>query len=209
MADNKLQILEREQHWDAIFKTADYTQVLWHQASPEKSVELIERYATKDAKILDAGCGASFLVDRLLRHGYKEITLLDTSKTSLDIINERVNSEELEFVCSDILNFSTEQMFDIWHDRAVFHFLLNKKEREAYFNVLQDSLKSGGTAIISTFKVGGPVQCAGLDIVQYDHEKMCEELPNGLELIESEAYMHITPKESGQEYIYFVIKSLI
>ena len=206
MIDNKLQILQREQHWDTIFQTADYTQVLWHQNSPEKSVEIIERHAAKGAKILDAGCGASFLADRLLSHGYKKLTLLDTSKTSLGIIKERVNSEALEFVCSDILNFSIDQKFDIWHDRAVFHFLLNKQERITYFKVLQASLKRGGTAIISTFRIGGPEQCAGLDIVQYNPKKMREELPNGLELIESEEYIHITPKESGQEYIYFTIK---
>ena len=206
MADNKLQILQREQHWDAIFKTADYTQVLWHQNSPKKSVELIERYATKDAKILDAGCGTSFLADRLLSHGYKELTLLDISKTSLGIIKERVKSEALEFICSDILNFSIDQKFDIWHDRAVFHFLLNKQERVTYFKVLQASLKRGGTAIISTFRIGGPNQCAGLNIIQYNLKKMREELPSGLELIKSEKYIHITPKESEQEYIYFTIK---
>ncbi|MFT7003087.1 MAG: arsenite methyltransferase [Sulfurimonas sp.] len=196
----------RESHWNNIFQNADYTQVLWHQSSPQKSVVLIKKYAKNDANIIDVGCGASYLVDTLLNDGYKNITLLDTAKTSLDIVHSRINNEKVQFTCNDILNFKTDKKFDIWHDRAVFHFLLSKKEREKYFNVLDNSLESKGIAIISTFKVDGPIQCAGLDIVQYNHKKMSDELPSSLTLIQSEDYTHITPKESSQEYIYFVIE---
>ena len=198
----------REKHWDTIFQNSDYKKVLWHQKSPQKSLELIKKYARSDASIIDAGCGASFLVDKLLEEGYKNITLLDTSKTSLDIVKYRVSCESLEFVCSDILNFSPFKKYDIWHDRAVFHFLLTKKERQNYFEVMLGSLKEGAKAIISTFRTDGPIQCAGLNIVQYNHEKMLAELPKGLKLIESEEYLHITPKESEQEYIYFVIEKV-
>ena len=200
--------IKREAHWDKIFQTADYKEVLWHQKSPQKSLELIKKYAPIDASIIDAGCGASFLVDRLLEEGYKNITLLDTSKISLDIVRNRVSSESLDFVRSDILNFSAFKEYDIWHDRAVFHFLLTKKERQNYFEVVRNSLKEGAKAIISTFRTDGPIQCAGLDIVQYNHEKMLAELPKDLKLIESEEYLHITPKESEQEYIYFVIEKV-
>ncbi|WP_415396115.1 class I SAM-dependent methyltransferase [Sulfurimonas sp. CS5] len=196
----------REKHWDNIFQKLDYTQVLWHQSSPQKSVELIKKYAKNDANIIDIGCGASYLVDTLLNDGYKDITLLDTAKTSLDIVHSRINNDNVQFICKDILNFKTDKKFDIWHDRAVFHFLLSKKEREEYFKVLNNSLKAKGVAIVSTFKVDGPIQCAGLDIVQYNHKKMSGELPSNLILIQSEDYEHITPKESTQEYIYFVIQ---
>jgi ubiquinone/menaquinone biosynthesis C-methylase UbiE len=198
----------RKKHWDGVFKSSDYTQVLWHQNSPQKSFELIKKHSNSDANIIDAGCGASYLVDNLLKDGYKNITLLDTSKTSLDIVKERLNSADIKFECEDILNFTTDKKFDIWHDRAVFHFLLSKKERQKYFDVLINSLKSGATAIISTFRVDGPIRCAGLKISQYDYKKMKEELPYGLDLIESEEYTHITPKESEQEYIYFIIKKV-
>lgn len=196
----------REKHWNNIFQKLDYTQVLWHQSSPQKSVELIKKHAKNDVNIIDVGCGASYLVDTLLNDGYKNITLLDTSKTSLDIINSRINNNKVKFICKDILNFETDKKFDIWHDRAVFHFLLSKKEREEYFKVLDNSLKTKGVAIVSTFKVDGPIQCAGLDIVQYNHQKMSGELPSNLTLIQSEDYEHITPKESTQEYIYFIIQ---
>ena len=198
----------REKHWDTIFQNSDYKEVLWHEKFPQKSLELIKKYAKSNASIIDAGCGASFLVDKLLEEGYKNITLLDTSKTSLDIVKYRVSCESLEFVCSDILNFSPFKKYDIWHDRAVFHFLLTKKERQNYFEVMLGSLKEGAKAIISTFRTDGPIQCAGLNIVQYNHEKMLAELPKGLNLIESEEYLHITPKESEQEYIYFVIEKV-
>lgn len=200
-----LQELRRE-HWDNIFKSVDYTQVLWHQTSPQKSLELIKKYAKSDANIIDIGCGASHLVDNLINNGYKNITLLDTSKTSLDIVQSRIDSDDIKFECNDILNFKTDKKVDIWHDRAAFHFLLNKKDRIKYFEVLSDSLKDEGVAIVSTFRVDGPLSCAGLDIVQYNHSGMLSELTDELELIDSEEYLHITPKQSEQKYIYFIIK---
>jgi len=196
----------REKHWEGVFQSADYTQVLWHQSSPTKSIELIKAHAQNDANIIDVGCGASYLVDNLLDDEYKNITLLDTAKTSLEIVQSRINNNAVKFICSDILNFQSDKKFDIWHDRAVFHFLLSKREREEYFKVLGSSLKPESIAIISTFRVGGPIQCSGLNTVQYNHQKMLDELPSSFSLLESEEYTHITPKESTQEYIYFVIK---
>ncbi len=196
----------REKHWDTIFQNADYTQVLWHQKSPEKSLSLIKHYSDVDANLIDVGCGASYLVDALLENHYHNITLLDTAKYSLEIVKERIHNDDVTFVNTDLLNFSTNTAYALWHDRAVFHFLCTKEERENYFKVLIQTLKPEGIAIISTFRVDGPIQCAGLDIVQYDHNKMHNELPSQLELLESEEYLHITPKDSEQEYIYFVLR---
>jgi len=197
----------REKHWDTVFQNSDYTQVLWHQQFPEKSLAYIKHYAHTHAKIIDVGCGASLLVDNLLQNKYTNITLLDTSKTSLDIVKKRIKSEGITFVCDDIINFITEEArFDIWHDRAVFHFLLSKKERQKYFDIVLHTLKNQAVAIISTFRVNGPIKCSGLNIVQYDAQRMEKELPPELELIKSEEYTHVTPKNSEQEYIYFVIR---
>jgi len=196
----------REKHWENIFQSVDYEQVLWHQSSPEKSLELIKNYSHSDSNIIDVGCGASYLVDNLLQDGYKNITLVDTAKTSLDIVQSRINNSAVECICTDILKLNSDKKYDIWHDRAVLHFLLSKKERTEYFQTLEDSLKSKGIAIISTFKVDGPLQCAGLDIRQYNHQKMLHELPSTLSLLESQEYTHVTPKETTQEYIYFVIQ---
>ncbi|EDZ63007.1 protein containing Methyltransferase type 11 domain [Sulfurimonas gotlandica GD1] len=199
----------REAHWDNIFKTKDYTQVLWHQNSPDKSLDLIKKSNIgKKSSIIDVGCGASYLVDKLVEDGYKDITLLDTSATSLEIVKGRLwsHADIVEYICSDIMNYESSKKFDIWHDRAVFHFLVLKKERAKYFEVLQNSLQSGAIAIINTFATDGPIQCAGLDIVQYDKEKMLQELPSGLELMEYDKYIHHTPKNTDQKYSCFVIK---
>lgn len=196
----------REEHWNEVFSTKDYTQVLWHQSSPKKSMEFIGRFAKKEDSIIDVGCGASVLVDNLLKEGYKNISLLDSSKISLEIVKKRVADDNLTYICRDILNFVPAKKFDVWHDRAVFHFLTTQKERSHYFEVLKNSLHEEGSAIISTFRVDGPEACAGLEIVQYDYNKMLNELPKELELVESEEYAHITPKESEQKYIYFVIR---
>ncbi len=196
----------REKHWDSIFQNADYTQVLWHEALPEKSLELIQKYSKSDDSIIDVGCGASFLVDNLLDDGYKNITLLDTSTTSLNIVKSRIKSDKIRFECNDIINFTADKKFDIWHDRAVFHFLLSKKERSQYFEVLNKSLNNSAIAIISTFRVDGALNCAGLNIIQYDYEKMLQELPKNFLIVESKEFTHITPKETKQKYIYFILK---
>ncbi|QOP46496.1 class I SAM-dependent methyltransferase [Sulfurimonas paralvinellae] len=200
--------IKRQQHWENIFQNKDYTQVLWHQRSPQKSLELISSYAKKEDAVIDAGCGASLLVDKLLELGYEDITLLDTSKASLDIVKKRVKSEHVTYMREDILAFESQKKFDLWHDRAVFHFLLTKKERQKYFEVLSSVIKPNAIAIIATFSKDGEIQCAGLDIEAYDDTKILQELPNNLQLIESEAYRHITPKESEQNYSYFIIKKI-
>ena len=196
----------RKEHWDGIFQNVDYTQVLWYQSSAKKSIELIKKYVKNDANIIDIGCGTSYLADNLLHEGYKNISLLDTAETSLNIVKSRINNNEVQFICSDILNFETNKKYDVWHDRAVFHFLLSKKERVEYFKILDNLLEYNGIAIISTFEVDGPIGCAGLDIVQYNDQKILDELPSRLTIIKSESYIHITPKESEQKYIYFVIQ---
>ena len=198
----------RESHWENMFQTQSETKFLWYESLPQTSLEFIKKYSDVTAKIIDAGCGASLLVDNLLNLGYRKVTLLDTSKTSLEIVKKRVQKASVSYVCEDILNFKSDEKFDIWHDRAAFHFLRTKKEREKYFEVLEDSLEETGTAVLSTFRIEGPLACAGLDIVQYDREKMLLELPKTLEIIETLEYEHKTFKETAQKYIYFVIKKV-
>ena len=197
----------RKKHWESTFGKVDYTQVLWHQNSPKKSLDLIKKYSKKDADIIDAGCGASYLVDELLKNGYENVTLLDTAKTSLDLVKKRIDAQNIDFIVQDVLNLEKENKFDVWHDRAVFHFLLTKEERDKYFEVLQKSLKPNAIAIISTFALEGPISCAGLSTIRYSEEKMLEALPQTLELVSSEEFTHITPKDSEQKYVYFIIRN--
>ena len=208
MENKTLSEKERGLHWNTLYENKDHTKVFWHQSKPNKSVDIINKYANSEMAIIDAGCGASSLVDNLVKEGYKDITLLDISNISLDIVRARIDTKNIDLVCSDILNYDSDKKFDIWHDRAVFHFLLNKEDRVKYFEVLDKSLKNNAVAIISTFRTGGPNDCAGLDTLQFDNEKILKELPNNFELIQSDEYTHITPKNTEQEYIYFIIRKL-
>lgn len=196
----------REAHWDRIFKQKDYTQVLWHQVNPQYSLDLILQYTKKETAIIDVGCGASLLADRLIEEGYQNITLLDTSGTCLNILKERLNSSIPKYICSDILQFKAKNVYALWHDRAVFHFLLNKTEQDAYFAVLAESLTEEGIAIINTFAKEGEVQCAGLHTMAYNEQDMREILPKNLELAAYNKFIHTTPKNTQQKYSTFIIK---
>ncbi|PHR58107.1 MAG: methyltransferase type 11 [Arcobacter sp.] len=194
----------RQDHWDKLFKTLDYTQVLWHQNKP--NIELIKAYTEHTNRIIDVGCGASLLVDDLLEDGYQDISLLDTSATCLDIVKKRLHTTKVNYLCRDILSFCPQEPYDLWHDRAVLHFLVHKSQRKQYFQVLKNSLKENAKAIISSFAKEGEIKCAGLDILAYDEDMMRNELPEGLELIQSQSFVHTTPKGSEQKYITFVLK---
>jgi len=196
----------REKHWDEIFKRKDYTQVLWHQENPQYSLQLIQKYTSKDDTIIDVGCGASLLVDKLIENGYQDITLLDTSSTCLNIVKERLNSTIPTYICSDILDFKATNSYRLWHDRAVFHFLLTKMEQDKYFDILAQALIAEGMAIIHTFAKKGEVQCAGLHIRGYNELDMRKALPKSLELIGYQEFVHTTPRNTQQKYNSFIIK---
>ena len=198
----------RENYWNNIFNTKDYTQVLWHQTRPDISLKQIETFCEKDDFIIDVGCGASLLVDKLIAKDYQNLFLLDASKESLDIVKKRLGDKaDLPvFICSDIVHYTPTQQFKVWHDRAMFHFLVNKQDRIRYFKILKESLLPDGIAIINTFAVGGETECAGLNITQYDGSKIAQELPPGLSLVNTENFTHLTPKNTEQKYSSFFIK---
>jgi len=197
-------------HWENIYKTKNHKQVGWYQASPAISLELLSKInAQPTQSIIDVGCGASVLVDYLIEQGYKNITLLDLSKEALSSVKSRLgkNGNIPEYLSEDITNkIDFKKMFDIWHDRAVFHFLIHAQDRKNYMQNLSQNLSVSGHAIMGTFSLDGPNKCSGLDVVQYDEEKMKRELPNTLELVETTISTHIMPSGAKQEYMYFIIK---
>ena len=148
-------------------------------------------------------------MDRLVQQGYKNITLLDLSEKALSSIKTRLADKGNipHYLSKDITNnIEFNNSFDIWHDRAVFHFLTNAKDRETYMANLNQNLSPSGHAIIGTFSLNGPNKCSGLDVVQYDENKMKSELPENIELLESIVSTHIKPSGTEQEYMYFIIK---
>ncbi len=200
---------ERKSHWENIYKTKDHKKVGWYQESPESSLQLLAKiHAHPDQSLIDVGCGASMLVDKLLEQGYKDITLLDLSSKALFAIKTRLSDKANIplYIDQDITKTSLNRAFDIWHDRAVFHFLTNAQDRNNYMVNLANCLAKNGRAIIGTFSLNGPDKCSGLDIVQYDEEKMASELKGDLEIDYSEITVHVQPGGAEQEYIFFIIK---
>lgn len=199
----------RKDHWENIYSTKDHTEVSWYQDSPEISLKLLLQInAQPSQSVIDVGCGASLLADNLISHGYNDITLIDLSAKALSLIKSRLgdNADIPEYLSEDITTIKFNKSFDIWHDRAVFHFLTDAADRESYMSTLNKNLAANGRAIIGSFSLNGPEKCSGLEIVQYDADKMKSVLPQSLELETTTSDTHVKPNGSTQEFMYFIIK---
>jgi len=202
-------MISRKEHWEKVYKTKDHKKVSWYQESPEISLELLSKiHADSSQSIIDVGCGASVLTDKLIEQGYRDITLVDLSEEALSTIKDRLGNEGNipSYLSQDITKVTFIDTFDIWHDRAVFHFLTDLKDRKDYMLTLSKSLSNNGRAIIGTFSINGPNACSGLDVVQYDEARMKSELSPDLELVESVVSIHNMPSGAEQEFMYFIIK---
>ena len=199
-------MFERKKHWGDVYQEKSPSEVSWYQKEPKLSLELIRRtnVATNDA-IIDVGGGASVLVDYLSKECYTNLTVLDISENAIAISKKRLGdrAKSIEWIVSDITQFDTSQKFSLWHDRALFHFLTDPSDRKSYVKALKNALIPEGHLIIATFAIGGPENCSGLEIVQYDSEKMIAELGEDFELVEERNEVHITPANKEQEFIYF------
>jgi 2-polyprenyl-3-methyl-5-hydroxy-6-metoxy-1,4-benzoquinol methylase len=160
----------------------------------------------KDKNIIDVGGGASTLVDCLIEEGFNNISVLDLSSNALMLAKSRLgeNSKLVNWQIDDVTQFTPEKAYSLWHDRAVFHFLTEKSERDKYKKVLASAVKVDGYVIIATFSIGGPAKCSGLDIVQYDAEKISQEFESHFKLIKETSEIHITPVGREQLFGYYV-----
>ena len=198
--------MERKEHWAKVYSEKTALEVSWYQADPTTSLQMIEQTGcSQHAAMIDVGGGASVLVDRLLQDGYDNLTVLDISGGALEFAKRRLGSKggDVGWIEADVTHFCTPQPYDIWHDRAVFHFLTDGADREKYIATLKHSLPLGGHFILATFALGGPERCSGLDIVQYDSEKIKRELGSGFNLVDERAESHMTPAGGTQEFAYF------
>jgi ubiquinone/menaquinone biosynthesis C-methylase UbiE len=199
--------MDAKTHWSHIYQTKSSSDVSWYQKKPMLSIELIQgTQVGQQAHVIDVGAGASTLVDHLLALEYPHITLLDISSEALNITRERLgetSSARLQWLVGDITAMELpEQAYDIWHDRAVFHFLTQPLQRSRYIQQVQRAVKPGGHIIIATFATDGPNQCSGLDIVQYDATALHHTFGTDFNLIHSTHETHITPWASEQKFIY-------
>ena len=197
--------LDKKQHWENVFATKKETEVSWYQKKPETSLQFFERNKIpKTAKILEIGGGDSYLIDNLLEHGYESLTLLDISENAIERIKKRLGekAEKVNFVVSDVLDFTTFEKFDVIHDRASFHFLTKDEDIQKYATLLSVILGENGLYFVGTFSESGPLKCSGLEITQYSTEKFLKIFGTHFSLLHSFEEVHKTPFETTQNFIF-------
>jgi SAM-dependent methyltransferase len=198
--------MDQQSHWEKIYQQKAPDQVSWYRPHLEASLELIERAgAGPSASIIDVGAGESTLVDDLLVRGYSSLTVLDISQAAIDATRARLGdgANRVNWLIADITHAELPtSAFDVWHDRAVFHFLTAEADRRAYVRQVIRSLKREGHAIVSAFGPEGPTQCSGLDVVRYDEKSLHAEFGAGFRLISSFRQNHDTPWGTTQQYLY-------
>jgi 2-polyprenyl-3-methyl-5-hydroxy-6-metoxy-1,4-benzoquinol methylase len=197
--------MDSQNHWEKIYTEKAPTAVSWYRPHLETSVSLIERVATKESAIIDVGGGESTLVEDLLSHGYNKITVLDISRRAIEENIRRLGlpSERVHWLVADITKAElSESTYDVWHDRAVFHFLTQESDRIAYVRQATRAVKPGGHVIVSTFGPEGPTKCSGLDVMRYDAESLHREFGVHFRLLESIKGLHETPFGTVQQFLY-------
>lgn len=193
-------------HWEQVYKTRSSDRVGWYKSHLQTSLDWIKELGlTMDSPIIDVGGGASNLVDDLLGYGYKTISVLDISEEALSLVKERLgnNKDLVTWLTGDVTTFDFQQnYYELWHDRAVFHFLTTHDQQQKYRASLIKGLRSGGHLIIGTFALEAPPMCSGLPIQRYSVEQLENTLGKGFELKHHHKEMHITPGGVGQMYLY-------
>lgn len=192
-------------HWENVFSTKTEKEVSWYQEYPQTSVDFIkELKISPEAKIIDIGGGDSYFIDALLEAGYSNLYLLDISEQAIIRIKNRLgeHASKVTFIVSDILDFEPKITFDVWHDRASFHFLTKRQDIEKYNEIVANAIVSNGKFIIGTFSENGPKKCSGLDISQYSAEALKENFKENFDLISSITLDHKTPFETIQNFTF-------
>ena len=190
-------------HWDRVYAAHPADDLSWFQARPETSLALIGRSrAGPHGAIVDVGGGASLLVDALLDAGFQNLTLLDISEVALSVAKRRLGSRaaRVRWLACDVVSWKPNPAFDVWHDRAVFHFLVKAEDRAAYRAAINAALKPGGQVVIGTFASDGPERCSGLPVARYEPEALAAELGADFGLVESVHEEHQTPSGKVQRF---------
>jgi 2-polyprenyl-3-methyl-5-hydroxy-6-metoxy-1,4-benzoquinol methylase len=199
----------KSEHWENVYQTKTSTEVSWYEPDPKQSLDLIRQVAGGlRGRVIDVGGGQSFLVDRLLDAGFGHVAVLDISQTAIEATKARLGEQEsqVEWIVADITQLTSLGVFDIWHDRAVFHFITDPDERRHYVELLKRSLPIGGHFIVGTFAKGGPEKCSGLRICQYDAAAMQVELGPSFGSVKHGDYLHTTPTGKPQQFFFGVYK---
>jgi 2-polyprenyl-3-methyl-5-hydroxy-6-metoxy-1,4-benzoquinol methylase len=199
---------ETASHWDAVWQSRPRHELGWYQTPPTRSFKLIERIAPPPASVVDIGGGASPLVAELLDRGYDDVTVVDISGTALRTAREQLGAraEQVTWAHADVLTHRFDRRFDVWHDRAVFHFLTDPTQRRHYIEALDHQLAAGGRIVVATFGPDGPTSCSGLPVERYGGERLAEMLGANYVADVVETEQHRTPGGVDQQFVYAVFR---
>jgi 2-polyprenyl-3-methyl-5-hydroxy-6-metoxy-1,4-benzoquinol methylase len=195
--------LDRRSHWQNVYQTKGERDVSWFQESPTISLDLIRATGvTHDASIVDIGGGTSRLIDALLAESFSAVTVLDISEQALATAKARLGAlgAKAKWIAADVTAWEPSQSYDVWHDRAAFHFLTEPRDRTAYAERVAQSVRPGGHVIIGTFALDGPERCSGLPVVRYDSTAISELLGPSFVFLESRRHSHQTPTGTIQRF---------
>jgi 2-polyprenyl-3-methyl-5-hydroxy-6-metoxy-1,4-benzoquinol methylase len=189
-------------HWDEIYTSKNDAELSWTQAEPATSLALIAEACSADS-VIDVGGGTSLLAERLLDRGYA-VTVLDISQAAIDRARQRLGDRatQVDWIVADVTAGPELGTFDVWHDRAVFHFLTTSEDRAAYVALLARTVSVGGHAVIATFALDGPEKCSGLEVRRYDGGALAAELGSGFRLLKTVPELHRTPWDARQSFQY-------
>ena len=190
-------------HWETVYSSKGRENLSWYEESPDTSTALVLTDGVPQS-VIDVGAGASMLPDALLDAGVEHVTLLDLSMSALALTSVRLEerANRVTTIVGDVLTHVFDERYDVWHDRAVFHFLTNDVDRRHYVRLAERTLKLGGSAVMATFAWDGPERCSGLAVQRYDAGDLVEQCGQGFELIRSERYIHPTPSGSRQNFLF-------
>jgi trans-aconitate methyltransferase len=201
----------RQTHWETVYATKAEDGVSWFQASPVLSLEAIALAGADPASaVIDIGGGASRLVDHLLARGFADVTVLDLSGVALDAACGRLGAQanKVRWIVADVTTWEPPRTYELWHDRAAFHFLTEESDRAAYVACLTRALKIGGHAVIATFAPDGPERCSGLPVMRYDAASLGEALGPMFSLVHTMRHEHVTPWDARQAFQFSVFRRL-
>jgi 2-polyprenyl-3-methyl-5-hydroxy-6-metoxy-1,4-benzoquinol methylase len=204
MSETPTSSSQRAKHWDTAYETSGATGVSWFQPTATASIQLIERLGiAPGAAVIDVGGGASSLADDLLDHGFTDVSVLDVSRAALAVVRQRLGSNaSVSLLQEDLLTWKPQRRYDLWHDRAVFHFLVDQSDQETYLRTLRAALRPAGFVIMATFASDGPKYCSGLPVSRYSSVDLSKALGPQLQVVESFRTQHVTPAGVEQPFAW-------
>ena len=195
-------------HWNARYRTIGSTQVSWYQPDPASSLRFIDQLPlSPSARIVDVGGGASLLVDRLLQRGFVDITVVDLSQVALDEASER-NASPVAWIQADVREWEPVGEFDLWHDRATYHFLTDAADQRRHWDIVRAHVTPGGFVLMATFADDGPTMCSGLPVQRYSAAELAAVMGPGFTMLQTDREVHVTPSGGEQSFTWLVAQRL-